>query len=155
MLEIEQSFASNICRCTGYRSILSAFKRFGSDAPNKITVTDIEDLTKCMEDCKSCDQLCEDENNDWCILSVKDLNNKILKINLKDGKTFYRVTCVNDIFSVFNNEGCDSYKLICGNTAKGSVFCYIYTWLNLFLVADLKCKVSSILFIPSNVVSLK
>ncbi|CAB3227915.1 unnamed protein product [Arctia plantaginis] len=119
MLEIEQSLASNICRCTGYRSILSALKRFATDAPDKITVTDIEDLTNWKQNCKSCDKLCENENNDWCILSVKDFNNEILKINLKDGKTFYRATTVYDIFSVLNKEGCDSYKLICGNTSKG------------------------------------
>lgn len=49
MLEIEQSFGSNIRRCTAYRPILDAFKRFATDAPKRITITDIEDLTACTK----------------------------------------------------------------------------------------------------------
>lgn len=47
MWEIEKSLFSNICRCTGYRAIIEAFKKFASDAPHQIQLPDIEDLRIC------------------------------------------------------------------------------------------------------------
>lgn len=114
MLEIEKSFGSNVCRCTGYRPILDALKHFAKDAPKSIE--DIEDLKICKTK-KECTEDCTVA--EWCIISKQDVNNAVFEIKLKDGKKWFRVGDVNDVFTVFNKEGNDSYMLVSGNTAKG------------------------------------
>ncbi|KAF9823388.1 hypothetical protein SFRURICE_006601 [Spodoptera frugiperda] len=118
--EIENSFGSNTCRCTGSRPILDAFKSFAKDAPKPPPkIEDIEDLKICpgKGDCKGCGK---DKN--WCMVSQSDVDPpRIKKINLKDGHVWYRVNEVADIFTVLDAEGYESYMLVNGNTGRGAV----------------------------------
>ncbi|XP_053608547.1 uncharacterized protein LOC128674181 isoform X2 [Plodia interpunctella] len=119
MLEIEKSFASNICRCTGYRPILEAFKTFAKDSPDKLP--DIEDLSVCSKTGKKCNKDKNCDEDDWCLLSkdeVEIVNNIFIK--LKDGRFWYTVPTIFDIFRVLHIAGDDSYMLVSGNTAKGA-----------------------------------
>ncbi|CAK1549448.1 unnamed protein product [Leptosia nina] len=111
--EVENSFGSNNCRCTGYRPILDAFKSFAKDAP-KTKMVDIEELNVCKNKGK-----CE---KPWCIVEKRDT--KVKKIKLKDDKIWYRVHKVNEIFDVWREEGLASYMLVNGNTGRGAVYIF-------------------------------
>lgn len=119
--QVEDSFGSNICRCTGYRPILEAFKSFAKDCtkPKRAQLSDIEDLPICKKNGKKCDKTCKTPE-DWCFISTEDVVNKdVIRIVLRDKRIWYRVYEIKQIFDVLNKEGYDSYMLIVGNTSKG------------------------------------
>lgn len=117
MLEIEQSLGSNICRCTGYRPILDAFKKFGIDAPPP-SLSDIEELKICDSNGKPCsEQNCEQSS--WCMVTKNEVLGETMHIKLKDNRYWYQVTSVSDVFEIWRKNGTDSYMLAAGNTAKG------------------------------------
>ncbi|XP_022114711.2 probable aldehyde oxidase gad-3 [Pieris rapae] len=106
MKELENSFGSNTCRCTGYRPILKTIKSFGSDAPE---VQDIEELSICE---KKCDRKCS-VSSEW---SVLEENDEIIEIDCGSEK-FYKVWTVEHIFEVI--RGPCEYRFVDGNTAQG------------------------------------
>ncbi|XP_045452021.1 LOW QUALITY PROTEIN: xanthine dehydrogenase-like [Melitaea cinxia] len=119
MLEIEQSFGSNICRCTGYRPILQAFKKYATDATNPQELPDIEDLKICDKTGEICEkQKCE--HSDWCLVSKNEVHNEVKCITLCDNKLWYRVHTLADIFNIWHTRGVESYMLVAGNTGKGA-----------------------------------
>ena len=49
MQQIEDNFDGNICRCTGFRPILDAFKSFAVDAPIELKAK-VKDMEVRLED---------------------------------------------------------------------------------------------------------
>lgn len=130
MKEVENSFAGNICRCTGYRPILDTLKSFASDADPalKQKVLDIEELCKTKMCAKSgliCTKSCSDYTKDGTCSAgmerpIKDMkiDTRIIEIDGKNTKWF-KAFALKDIFDILQQEGDVSYKFVAGNTAKG------------------------------------
>ncbi|CAK9818034.1 Indole-3-acetaldehyde oxidase [Anthophora plagiata] len=117
MKEIENSFGSNICRCTGYRPILDTFKSYASDAPKEMVedIHAIEELFK-IQTCPKNSLPCQNDCNGCHALSQTTEN----KINMKlDGSEFHKVLSVDDLFTVFEKNPNVNYILHGGNTAQG------------------------------------
>nr|QPF77598.1 aldehyde oxidase 1 [Galleria mellonella] len=152
MTEIENSFASNICRCTGYRPIADAFKSFATDVDDnlKATIIDLEDLSNLKSCGIHCKQQCRhkndkeksllstrDNNDEWCILE-KGIT-KMIVIDCGTHKWFktYRLL---DVFKVMASD--DNYKLIAGNTGQGVFHVQEYprNVIDIFNVSELKAS---------------
>lgn len=108
--EVENSFASNICRCTGYRTILDAFKSMtvnGADGPaTSGYYPDIEDLHICPTTGQSCFNTCDEP----CPKSVQ----------LKAGDSkWFKVNTIAEITQILNANQNQDYILVAGNTAQG------------------------------------
>ncbi|XP_046967892.1 indole-3-acetaldehyde oxidase-like [Vanessa cardui] len=112
--QIERSFAGNICRCTGYRPILDAFKTFASDTEARNEIKDLEELDKikCAKKCLEVDNV----GDGWCF--VDHNNRNVLDIKM-DTNRWYKAFSVDDVFKVLAKEGTDNYSLVAGNTGRG------------------------------------
>ncbi|XP_062708343.1 xanthine dehydrogenase isoform X1 [Aedes albopictus] len=115
MKEIENSFGGNICRCTGYRPILDAFKSLAVDADEKLVKAcqDIEDLPKvCPKTGSACAGKCSSSE-------PKVTNKRPVRMVFGDGTEWHKVYNINDIFTIFEQIGEKPYMLVAGNTAHG------------------------------------
>ncbi|XP_055686273.1 uncharacterized protein LOC129791793 [Lutzomyia longipalpis] len=109
MEDVENSFGSNICRCTGYRPILDAFKSLAADADEKLLAQcrDIEDLPKkCPKSGLKCEGKCH------AVAEKKSFK-------LSEAREWHKVLNLEDIFAIFKASGDKSYMLVAGNTAHG------------------------------------
>ncbi|XP_072940941.1 xanthine dehydrogenase-like [Epargyreus clarus] len=112
--EVENSLGSNLCRCTGYRPILDAFK--------SIALKDIEELDEltCPKTGRTCTKTCESEDEDWCLVNIQGLSlTKPKKIALADGRLWFEVYELKSVFDILDKVGYESYMLVGGNTARG------------------------------------
>ncbi|GAB0087487.1 hypothetical protein DMENIID0001_017960 [Sergentomyia squamirostris] len=103
--EVERAFGGNLCRCTGYRPILDAFKSVASDAPPclKVMTQDIEDLPK------MCSQL---------VLSER-FKEKSIFFKCSSGREWYRAHNLTTVFTIMKENRQKRYMLVAGNTAHG------------------------------------
>ena len=92
MEDIENVLDGNLCRCTGYRPILDAFKTFANQE-----IDDIEDVKVCTKSCSRAVGNCKskDSNSEW----------------------FYP-TSISDLTQILNQVG-PNYRLVHGNTGRG------------------------------------
>lgn len=109
MQEVEDSFSGNICRCTGYRPILSAFKSLCSDASAELlgTFPDIEDLRG------RCGNFCHRQGS---VVSVR--RTEALHFDLGHS-TWIKVFTLDSLLSVIKKYLNSNYMLVAGNTARG------------------------------------
>ncbi|XP_028415709.1 xanthine dehydrogenase-like [Dendronephthya gigantea] len=100
--EIEDGFDGNLCRCTGFRSILDAMKSFAKgESP-----IDIEDLSQrsskgnCCEETKACH---------GCCFNMRELSSPL----------WYKPSSLSDVYNILKEHISDSVRLVGGNTGKG------------------------------------
>ncbi|BET01356.1 2 iron, 2 sulfur cluster Hypothetical protein [Nesidiocoris tenuis] len=132
MAKIEDSFAGNICRCTGYRSILDAFKSMAKDAPKppKFELTDIEDsftkvcgLGNCSSSCPDCpnarkEKMIDDDGDEIDFIETA-MAPKSLRLTVNGIENWIRVSSIQEIMEVLDMIGDNSYTYVAGNTATG------------------------------------
>lgn len=122
MQQVENAFGGNICRCTGYRPILDAFKSLAINT----CATDIEDLT--LDLCRmkqqnatsvSCSfqQMCKQN----CKISKRN-SDISLEIAGNDGKMWLKPANLAELLKILTTQTMKSeYMLVAGNTAHGKI----------------------------------
>ena len=112
MEEVENSFGGNICRCTGYRPILTAFKSLCGDVNRELLgqYPDIEDLVVCQR------EKCGWEYIEKCDEMVKVPTYALLKNSSK----WIKVHTLRDLLKTMRSFTSSTYRLVAGNTAQGN-----------------------------------
>lgn len=129
VVELEKSFGSNTCRCTGFRPIINTVQSFGVNASPELCqmVKDIEELQVCKKnEGKICERKCStnSDGSDWSFIEEKNPQS-VIALNFGKYK-FFKIFNENDIFDILNKHGADSYMFVDGNTGKGIVETFEY-----------------------------
>jgi len=116
MAEVEKALSGNLCRCTGYRPIIEAFKPFCTDASQnlKAKLADIEDLCRKRKFCSKSGALCPGNCSETPTKSLTSYKTPLGA----DGFWIKVKSCkeVQDLISA--EKGC---AIVAGNTAHGKI----------------------------------
>eukprot|EP01119_Soliformovum_irregulare_P002161 TRINITY_DN1231_c0_g1_i2.p1 TRINITY_DN1231_c0_g1~~TRINITY_DN1231_c0_g1_i2.p1 ORF type:complete len:732 (-),score=224.06 TRINITY_DN1231_c0_g1_i2:1885-3753(-) len=111
--EIEGNIDGNICRCTGYRPILTAMKTFACESTTQTSckkLADVEDL--CIPKF--------DKYNPSKFKAHKCENHQLEPMESSvDGITWASATSVQDVYRILDTHPGVSTRLVVGNTAIG------------------------------------
>ncbi|XP_064098256.1 uncharacterized protein LOC135209209 [Macrobrachium nipponense] len=123
--QVERSLDGNLCRCTGYRPILDAFKSFADDADEnlKSKLIDIEEVYKgtcndaCARNCGDCKHVNNEEDNekDPFIAPAPKENLSITSA----GVTWHRPRKLRKVYEVLNKLTDQKVRIVVGNTGQG------------------------------------
>lgn len=116
MQQVENAFGGNICRCTGYRPILDAFKSLASNSCS----SDIEDLTLdlCRLKQPNATSPCSFQRICKRTCTFQPLRDDELVAD--DGKMWLRPKNLADLLKILTTQTMKAeYMLVAGNTAHG------------------------------------
>jgi xanthine dehydrogenase/oxidase len=105
--KIESSFDGNICRCTGYRSILDSMKSFAVDE-NPIDIEELNSL-KCLNHATSCNH----KNK------IPVDYNKNVHIIKENNSEWFVPKNMNDLYSLLTQYQNQNYRIVASNTSVG------------------------------------
>ncbi|XP_076057313.1 uncharacterized protein LOC143034854 [Oratosquilla oratoria] len=123
--EVDQLLDGNLCRCTGYRPIVDAFKSLAEDAPQHLQekLVDIEDTYKAMcphtgEKCKgSCKPKDENRNSiDYC----SDEEDLVIVEEGELGASWYKLQNLQRVYNILSKKDPRmKHRIVVGNTGQG------------------------------------
>ncbi|XP_037300936.1 indole-3-acetaldehyde oxidase-like [Manduca sexta] len=115
--EVENSFGGIMCRCTGYRPILDAFKSFANDADPSLKnkIQDLEDLGR-IKCARKCSRKCSESDDEWCM--IENAPQRLISLETTGGR-WYKAYTVQDVFQILRRDGSNNYSLVAGNTGQG------------------------------------